>query len=140
MLSILQDLEQNSSSETNSTSKRLGGYFCSDTVFNLSSKVLTDTEINILGKGLDYAPIQNKINQPELRKDFEKFCRRMGIKWYFSNDISENFSGKPAFTPKSKWKPPKGHPSLEVFLSKIEKELFELAESPLNYSNLSKEE
>ena len=35
---------------------------------------------------------------------------------------------------------PKGHPSLEVFLSQIEKELFELAESPLNYSNFSKEE
>ena len=70
LLSILQDLQQNSSSETNSSSKRIGGYFCSDTVFNLSSKVLTDTEINILEKGLDFAPIQNKINQPELRKDF----------------------------------------------------------------------
>ena len=104
----------NSSSDTNSSSKRIGGYFCSDTVFNLSS-VLTDTEINILEKGLDFAPIQNKINQPELRKDFEEFCRRMRIKWYFRNEISENFSEKPAFTPKSKWKPPKGHPSLEVF-------------------------
>ena len=39
---------------------RLEGYFCSDTVFNLSLKVLTDTEIRILAKGLDFAPIQNK--------------------------------------------------------------------------------
>ena len=140
LLSILQDLQQNSSSETNSSSKHIGGYFCSDTVLNLSSKVLTDTEINILEKGLDFAPIQNKINQPELRKDFEEFCRRMRIKWYFCNEISENFSEKPAFTPTSKWKPPKGHPSLEVFLNQIEKELFELAESPRNYSNFSKEE
>ena len=106
--------------------------FCSDTVFNLSSKVLMDTEINIHEQGLDFAPIQNKINQPELRKDFEEFCRRMRIKWYFRNEISENFSEKPAFTPKSKWKPPKGHPSLEVFLR--------LAGSLLNYSNFSKEE
>ena len=37
---------------------RLEGYFCSYTVFNLSRKVLTDTEIRILGKGLDFAPIQ----------------------------------------------------------------------------------
>ena len=110
------------------------------TVFNLSSKVLTYTEINILEKGLDFAPIQNKIYQPELRKGFEEFYRRMRIKWYFRNEISENFSEKPAFTPKFKWKPPKGHPSLEVFLSQIEKELFELAESLLNYSNFSKEE
>ena len=121
LLSILQDLQQNSSSETNSSSKRIGGYFSSDTVFNLSPKVLTDTEINILEKGLDFPPIQNKINQPELRKDFEEFCRRIRIKCYFCNDISENFSEKPAFTPKSRWKPPKGHPSLEVFLSQIEK-------------------
>ena len=64
----------------------------------------------------------------------------MTIKWYFRNEISENSSEKPAFTPKSKWKPPKGHPSLEVFLNQIEKELFELAGSPLNYSNFSKED
>ena len=99
-----------------------------------------DTEINILEKALDFAPIQNKINQPELRKELEEFCRRMSIKWFFRDDISENFSEKYAFTPKSKWKPPWGHPSLEVFLSQIEKELVELAESPLNYSNFSKEE
>ena len=101
---------------------------------------MTYTEVNILEKGLDFTPIQNKINQLELRKDFEEFCRRTRTKWYFSNDVSENFSEKPAFIPKSKWKPPRGHPSLEVFLSQIEKELFELAEYPPNYSNFSKEE
>ena len=62
---------------------RLEGYFCSDTVFNLSRKVLTDTEIRILEKGLDFAPIQNKINEPELRTDFEEFSRRMRTKWHF---------------------------------------------------------
>ena len=34
-------------------------YFCSDTVFNLSKRVLSDMEIKILEKGLDYAPVQN---------------------------------------------------------------------------------
>ena len=51
---------------------RLVGYFWSNTVFNLSSKVLTDIEIKVLEKGLDFAPIQNKINEPELRSDFEE--------------------------------------------------------------------
>ena len=106
LLSILQDLQQNSSSEKNSSSKHIGRYFCSDKVFNLCSKALIDTEINILEKGLDFAPIQNKINQTELRKNFEEFCRRMRIKWYFRNDISENFSEKPEFTHTSKQKPP----------------------------------
>ena len=43
------------------------GYFCSDTAFNLSKKVLSDAEIKLLEKGLDYAPIQRKINEPEFR-------------------------------------------------------------------------
>ena len=59
------------------TEGRISGYFCSDTVFNLSHRVLTETEIKVLEKGLDYVPIQKKINEPELRKDFSEFCRRM---------------------------------------------------------------
>ena len=45
---------------------RLSGYFCSDTIFNLSQKALMDSKIKVLEKGLDYAPIQSKINEPEL--------------------------------------------------------------------------
>ena len=57
-----------SNSKTDVTNEgRLVGYFCSDTVFNLNKKVLTDTEIRVLEKGLDFAPIQNKINEPELK-------------------------------------------------------------------------
>ena len=77
---------------------RLEGYFCSDTVFNLSRKVLTDTEIRILEKGLDFAPIQNKINEPELRTDFEEFCRRMRTKWHFRNEPTLEFSETPVFS------------------------------------------
>ena len=32
---------------------RLKGYFCSEKVFNLRKKVLTETEIRVLQKGLD---------------------------------------------------------------------------------------
>ena len=39
--------------------------FCSDAVFNLSRRILTETEIQVLEKGLNFAPIQNKINEPE---------------------------------------------------------------------------
>ena len=119
---------------------RLEGYFCSDTVFNLCRKVLTDTEIRILEKGLDFAPIQNKIYEPELRSDFEGFCRRMRTKWPFRNEPTLEFSKTPVFSPKSTWKPPMGHPNVEVFLSQIEHEIFKEVESPLGYSNLCKEE
>ena len=80
---------------------RLRGHFCSDTIFNLSHRVLSDAEIKILEKGLDCAPIQRKINEPELREDFEEFCFRMGVKCYFRNEPSKSFSNKPAFSPKS---------------------------------------
>ena len=46
ILSILEELKQvQSTSITDSV--RIPGYFCSDTVFNLSKKVLSDMEIKI---------------------------------------------------------------------------------------------
>ena len=83
-------------------------------------------EIKILEKGLNYAPIQNKINKPELRKDFEDFARQMRLKWYLRNELISSLSERPSFTSKSSCKPIKGNPSLELFLSQIDKELFEV--------------
>ena len=101
---------------------------------------MTDTEIRVLEKGLDFAPIQNKINEPELRTNFEDFCRRMRIKWHFSNEPSPTLSEIPSFIPKSPWKPPRGHPNLEVFLSQTEHEIFKTYEKPLGCSNLPRDE
>ena len=75
-----------------------------------------------------------------MRRDFEEFCGRMRIKWHFRNEPTPYFKETPVFAPKSTWKPPKGYPNLEVFLSQIAKELFELAETSFSYSNFSKEE
>ena len=118
----------------------LSGNFVKDTVFNLSNKVLSDTEIRVLEKGLDFAPIQNKLNEPELRRDFKEFCRRMRLKWHFRNEPTPEFIDGPAFSPKPLWNPPAGHPNLEVFLSQIEHELFQIPDKCLPYSNLSKDE
>ena len=146
LLEILEEL-QNSNEIISSDSScdvipdnRLKGYFCSDTVFTLSGRVLSEYEIKFLEKGLDFAPFQRKVNEPELRRDFQEFCRRMRIKWHFRNEISEDFSEVPAFPPKSSWNPPQGHPNLEVYLSQVENELFSIADEPIRYSNLSKEE
>ena len=140
-LSNQQEFEQTPEVRNSVTeAKRLKGYFCSKSVFNLSKKVLTETEIRVLEKGLDFAPIQKSLNEPELRKDFEEFSRRMRCKWHFRNELSENFSETPAFRPKSVWKPPKGHASLEVFLSRLEKELFSDDISESTQSDLSAEE
>ena len=121
-------------------SQRLKGYFCIDTVFNLSQKVLTETEIKVLERGLGFVPTPNLINEAVLRRDFEDFSRNMRCRWYFRNEPSYDFSNVPAFRPKSQWKPPTGHPCVELFLSRLEKELFSfLPGKPQSY-NLMKEE
>ena len=64
----------------------------------------------------------------------------MRTKWNFRNEPSQGFSVAPAFTHKSSWKPPLGHPNLEVFLSQVESELFKETQDSLRYSNLSQGE
>ena len=120
---------------------RLKGYFCSDVVFNLSHKVLTDTEISVLNKGLGFSPTPFSINEHKLRNDFNEFCRRMRCKWYFrGSEVSENFSEIPSFRKKSTWIPPKGSASLEVFLGRVEDELFSIQPRQSRNLNLTKEE
>ena len=128
VLEILEELENNSNANFtggernyNIDDSRMKGNFCSDTVFNLSNKVLTEDEIKVSERGLDFAPIQRKVNEPELRQYFENFCRRMRIKWHFRNEPSDKPSERAAFLPKSSWKPPLGNLNLEVFLSQVEK-------------------
>ena len=70
---------------------------------------------------MDFAPIQNIINELELRSNFEEFPRRMRTKWHFRNEPTPFFSESSALRPKSIWKQPLGHPNIEVFLSQLEK-------------------
>ena len=55
------EVKRDSTSGLTTTENRLCGYFCSETIFNLSHRMLAETEIKGLEKGLDFAPIQRKI-------------------------------------------------------------------------------
>ena len=68
------------------------------------------------------------------------FAVKVRLKWHFRNKLTPEFSTKPAFNPKSTWKPPNGSPSLVLFLSQVKKDLFEMSKATLGYSNFSKEE
>ena len=68
-----------------SEEERMTGSFVSDYVFNLSKKILSQTEINMLEKGLGFPATPSFINEAELRKDFNEFSRKMRCKWYFRN-------------------------------------------------------
>ena len=104
MVKILEELHSSNRetsvkgiSSITADENRLAGYFCSDTIFNLSNRVLSNNEIRVLEKGLHFAPIQRKINELELRSEFGKFCHKMRIKWYFRNEPTLDFSEKSSF-------------------------------------------
>ena len=108
----------------------------------MCQKFLKATEIKVLERGLGFAPTPNLINEADLQRDFEDFSRKMRCRWYFRNEPSDDFSNAnvPAFRPKSQRKPHTGHSCVELFLSRLENELFSfLLGKPQNY-NLTKEE
>ena len=109
---------------------RLTGQFSSEPIFDLNDRVLTDAEIKILEKGLDFAPLQRKINEPELKQDFKGFCKSMRLKWYYWEEQQE-FSETLAFSAKSSRNPPRGHSCIEVFLFKWNTNSFRITKEDL---------
>ena len=57
-INLSMDISSEELGQQNTTyENRLAGYFYSDTVFNLNKEILSDAQIKVLQKGLDYAPI-----------------------------------------------------------------------------------
>ena len=90
-----------------SFNERLKGYFC------FKERL-----------GLSPTPIRIKENNPKGK--FNEFTYKMRCKWYFWNEPTEDFTEKPAFHVKSYWNLPDDPPLLEIFLSKLEKEILVL--------------
>ena len=64
----------------------------------------------------------------------------MRLNWNFRKEPTPELSDQSAFSPKSLWNPPTGHPNLEVILSQIKHGLFQIPNKCLLHSNLSKDE
>ena len=90
-------------------------------------------------KGFSFVPTPNIINEEDLRSYFGEFSRKMRCKWFFRDKPSSDFSEFPAFRPKSNLKLPPGHPCVELFLSKLESELFSFLFGKPQAYNLTKE-
>ena len=85
--SILETLESLcDNSKDHSDEESMKKSFVSDYVFNLSKKVLSQTEVNVLEKGFGFSPAPSFINEADLRRDFNEFSRKMKCKWYFRNE------------------------------------------------------
>ena len=105
-------------------------------VINLSSKTLSRDTLNLLSKGLGYAPVPAPPDRSYLTEDLEALARRLRITHRFRNNRRQG--EKHPFKPKSQWMPPKAsNPKLEEY---IEKTMAEEPEERTPRPNLSKNE
>ena len=106
---------------------------------------LSDSEISVLNKGLNFVPVGKKSDEFQVRKDAESFFRRARLKAHFF-DSSNSTSDRDVFErlnpSKSNWVPPEGDfASLDLFINKCRRDISNLNfNRKLSYSNLSKDE
>ena len=137
LLETLESLCDNN--KGHSEEGRMTSSFVSDYVFNLSKKVLSQTEINVLEKALGFSPTPSFINKADLRREFNEFSRNMRCKWYFRNK-TQSSKEIPTFHSKSTWNSSKGSPALELFLNKTEQNFFSVSTGKAEQLNLTREE
>ena len=109
-------------------------------MFNLSRRVLSESEIRLLSKGLKFVPTPVSMNRAQLKLDSEEFGRRLKLKYHFRNHVSENFSHIPSYRPPSDWTSEINDVHLEMYLSELEEQLMKISEQGYNYPNLTVEE
>jgi hypothetical protein len=106
---------------------------------NFSNLQLTDNQVSVISKGLKFVPTPvtniNNIKR-QLLQDFEKFARRMRLKYIFH---AENKEPHP-FHVKSDWEPPvQNSVALESYLESVKIQLAEIMPSGTK-NNLSRNE
>ena len=121
-------------------SKRIERMFISQNVFNLSDRVLTENEIKVLDKGLNFVPTPEKLDRLQIKNDLEKLGRDIKLRIFYQNDLSQLFSENTAFKIPSSWTPPSRDIQLELYLNEIEDKLISINENRKSYPNLSKDE
>ena len=75
LLEILQSLGVNNDNFLETDSDCIKGSFSSDSVFDLSKKVLSKTEIKVPEKGLGFSPTPSSINEADLQRVFHELAR-----------------------------------------------------------------
>ena len=73
---------------------------------NLSKRTLTENEISLLPKGLNFITTWNKLDVARLKLELERFGRMLRLKWHFRNDKRDihikPFKTKSTFDPRNK--------------------------------------
>ena len=98
-----------------------------NTVVNLSSVELSDSDKKLLSKGLNFCPRPKTYNVFEVEKDLDAFARRLRLKEMFA-DSHNTDSATPTeeqlkFRPKSSFNPPEQSHTLEAFITAIQRDI-----------------
>ena len=94
-------------------------------------------EISLLSKGLKFIPMPKHINEALCEEELKTYGRKLRLMWHYRNEKQE-ITINP-FEKKSKFNPKRKDAAIEIFLSRLEEEIFSLGKK-LSYSNLTKEE
>ena len=130
-------IENDLNNSINHSGSRLKGKFVSPNVFNLSKRQLSESEISLLSKGLEFIPTPKSVNRVKLKEELQVFGRKLRLKWHFRNEESSGTFNP--FRRKSKFNPKGKDAAIEIYLSRLEEEILGL-DPKLSYSNLSREE
>ena len=103
----------------------------------MSKRVLSEAEISLLSKGLKFVPTPSFFDKAALKQDLERFGRKLRLAWHFRDDQRE-FVFNP-FKKKSNFKPKDQDAAIEMYLSSLEKHIFDL-DTKIKYHNITKEE
>ena len=67
-----------------------------ETIYNISSTKLIESEMSLLNKGLNFCPATKKPNKEKLLEDLHFFCRKFKLKEYLydADSINDKIQGK----------------------------------------------
>ena len=115
---------------------QLKGKFVSKNVVNLSKRNLSENEISLLSKGLNFIPACNKVDVARLKLELEQLGRMLRLKWHFRNDKRDipinPFKTKSTFNHRNK--------DTAVYLSSLEEKLLKIKVPKDKFNKLTKGE
>ena len=114
-----------------------GRYNVSPNVINLSKCHLSKDEISLLSKGIKFIPTPKHINKALIKEELETYGGKLRLMGHYRNEERE-ITIDP-FKKKSKFNPKRKDTTIEIYLSRLEEEIFSL-DKKLSYSNMRKGE
>ena len=94
------------------------GKFVIKNVVNFFGWSLTDPEMSLLSKGLNFVPTSNTTDKAKLQTELEALGRILRLKQHFRNE--ENEFDLDQFKPKSSFNPCNKYAAIEIYISSLD--------------------